>query len=86
MNTTITLRNNFHNTSADLRVSDLRIAEELGNGNDYFCTITENQMRRAAKKLCGISDCKCGTVRGPQNHDGLKLVVMRQTEHGLVRV
>lgn len=81
----IELKNNFHNTSAKLNVSDLRIAEELGNGNDYFCTITESQMNRAARKLCGIKDCTCGTVRGPQTHNGRKLAVMHETQHGLVQ-
>lgn len=82
----IELKNNFHNTSAKLNVSDLRIAEELGNGNDYFCTITATQMQRAARKLCGMKDCTCGTVRGPQTHNGRKLLVMRETQHGLVQI
>lgn len=83
---TIKLTNNFHGTSANLRVNDLRIAEELGSGTDYFCTITDNQYKRAAKKLCGMKDCTCGVVRGPQNHNGSKLIVMRETEFGLVGV
>ena len=83
---TIEIKNNFHNTTARLRVSDLRIAPELRDGNEYFCTITESQLRRAVRKLCGMKDCTCGGVRGPQKHNGVYLVVLAESEHGLHQI
>jgi hypothetical protein len=49
----ITLRNNFHNTEATVIALDN--------------IISARAMRRAKNKLCGISDCKCGGRRGPQD-------------------
>lgn len=51
MSQTITITNNFHNTTARLRVPD--------SGS-----ITKRQYQRAMRKLCGISDCTCGGERG----------------------
>lgn len=47
-----TLRNDFHNTSATVRPI---------NG-----VISAKAMKRAAKKLCGMSDCRCGVIRWPE--------------------
>jgi len=47
----IMLRNEFHNSEVRIR--------DLGKP-------TRNQYRRVRRMLCGMSDCKCGIVRGPQ--------------------
>ena len=47
----ITLKNDFHNSEVHVR--------DLGKP-------TRNQYRRVRRELCGMSDCKCGVVRGPQ--------------------
>ena len=48
-----TLYNDFHNTSARVRVE-----------KDDYDTIylTRSQINRANKKLCGMRDCICGGV------------------------
>lgn len=49
----VTLRNNFHNASARVRVGEL----------------SEATVRRVRKTLCGIKGCTCGDglgMRGPQ--------------------
>ena len=51
----ITLTNNFHGTSVNLRPRNGRLSPA--------------QMRRARKVLCGLSECKCGGIRGPQEYD-----------------
>ena len=55
----ITLKNEFHNTETRLRA-------QIGD------TLTVDQTRRAARKLCGFYDCVCGGEagqRGPQHTD-----------------
>jgi hypothetical protein len=49
----ITLRNDFHGTEVNIRAND----------GDILSTY---QMRRIEKKLCGMDECCCGIVRGPQ--------------------
>lgn len=49
----ITLRNDFHNTEAKVKVN---------NG-----IISGSSLKRAEKKLCGMSDCACGNIRGEQD-------------------
>jgi len=44
---TVTLRNNFHNTECNVRIPEA--TRKISGG----------QIRRARKKLCGISDCCC---------------------------
>ena len=46
----ITLKNNFHNTCVRVRAG----VEQV---------LTENQIRRIKRELCGIGYCKCGIVR-----------------------
>ena len=61
---TITLHNDFHNTSADVRVVSLPH------------TITPGQYRRLKATLCGATGCECGIIRGPQvGPDGQRLHV-----------
>ena len=55
----ITLKNEFHDT-------ETRVRAQIGD------TLTGNQVRRAARKLCGLYDCVCGGEagqRGPQHTD-----------------
>lgn len=64
-----TLRNDFHNTYASVRYTP---GEPL----------TDSQVKRAARKLCGMSDCRCsdGTgIRGPQD---ATVVVEQQCDLG----
>lgn len=54
----ITIHNNFHNTSVNVRAS---IGDEL----------TATQVNRVRRELCGIRDCCCGgslKERGPLNN------------------
>lgn len=44
-----TLKNDFHNTEATVRVSEGKVSEAV--------------MIRAEKKLCDIKDCTCGGVQ-----------------------
>ena len=53
---TITLRNNFHNSEVNVRIAE------------WGATLTESQAKRVRKELCGLSECTCGAVRGPQGH------------------
>jgi hypothetical protein len=50
----VTFRNDFHNTTATA------FAEPVHGG----LRLTTSQVNRASKKLCGMSDCACGTFRG----------------------
>lgn len=54
----ITLRNDFHNTEARIRVKSL----DYGPDGE----ITARQLRRAKAKLCGVRGCTCGGIRGHQ--------------------
>ena len=51
---TATLRNDFHDTRVNVRV--------LEDGR-----LSKTQVRRIRRELCGIHDCRCGAVRGPQD-------------------
>jgi len=52
--TTITLKNDFHRTAVNV---------QLRGGQTI---LTKSQMRRVNRTLCGVTDCKCGGIRGPQ--------------------
>jgi hypothetical protein len=67
----ITLTNDFHNTEVRIRVDRLPAA------------LSERQTKRVIGALCGIPDCRCGIIRGPQEHDGRKLITgWEQTQQG----
>ena len=59
----LTLTNDFHNTSVNVIVPSLPY------------TLSERQTRRAMDALCGMGDCTCGSIRGPQYHDSQRLSV-----------
>lgn len=50
----ITLKNNFHNTEATVVVKG--------------GIIKAAAMKAAERKLCGMKECTCGGVRGPQDY------------------
>lgn len=50
----LTLRNNFHETNADVRISG------------FPATLTPAQTKRVKRALCGVTGCTCGGVRGRQ--------------------
>lgn len=68
----VKLTNNFHNTTATVR------AVVLDFGTHQEITLAKRQMDRAARKLCGIKDCRGGGpagIRGYQEVFGKKLIV-----------
>jgi len=69
----ITLRNDFHRSEARVRIEGIP-------GN-----LSPAQVQRARKVLCGLHDCTCGGVRGPQSHDGRQLW-LEQTYDGQGRL
>lgn len=52
--TTVELRNDFHHSAVRVRATGL---------------LSEVATRRVYRELCGIRECTCGGIRGPQ--DGL---------------
>jgi len=71
----ITLTNDFHNTAIRVRVDRLPAA------------LSERQTKRVISALCGMSDCSCGVIRGPQSHDGKALVTdWDQGQQGSYRI
>lgn len=71
---TYTLRNDFHNTSVNVR------AEGLSHiYNEVEIKLSKSQIERACKSLCGIKDCTCGDdcgMRGPQlTNDGKRIII-----------
>lgn len=51
----ITLRNNFHKTECRVRVRALPARLSIRQGG------------RISHELCGINNCDCGDIRGPQD-------------------
>lgn len=51
----VTFRNDFHNTETTC------VAEVVPGG----LRLSRRQVNRAAKALCGMSDCMCSKFRGP---------------------
>ena len=47
----ITITNTFHGTSVNLIVAD-----------GEAVTLSEHQVKRAEKELCGMADCQCGAL------------------------
>ena len=62
----ITLKNSYHNTEC-IVLADTDDASEYWENLNIAAmsgdTRAINQKRRIHAKLCGSSDCKCGTVR-----------------------
>lgn len=69
MMTTITLRNDFHNTEVKVRgpwenAQDAWFAIQAAvHGETDPTEAAKRRLRRVRKALCGMKDCGCGTVR-----------------------
>ena len=55
-----TLKNDFHNTEVTVH------ARRHPDSQDDVYTLSKRQTARVIKELCGINDCCCGDIRGPQ--------------------
>lgn len=67
----ITIRNDFHRTSATVRAVETQIRRRTFTFDGVTETqtavyLSPAQTRRAARKLCPCKDCSCGTIRGEQ--------------------
>lgn len=65
---TVTLTNDFHNTSARVRVST-----KTSPGHGVIADLTVDQTKRVNRKLCGMSGCTCSGrlgTRGKQQGIG----------------
>jgi len=58
---TVTLRNDFHNSEARVRVAGLP------------ATLTRSQVVRVRRKLCGISGCTCGGPLGERGKQDVNI-------------
>jgi hypothetical protein len=58
--TKFTLRNSFHNTEVNVLV-------KRQDSGSY--ALSESQIKRVKRTLCGCSDCTCNWTRGPQQWD-----------------
>lgn len=68
----LTLTNDFHDTEARVRI-------------DVPGAMTYRQYKRAWKTLCGIADCRCGGIRGPQWHNGRRIALEDQAD-GTIKI
>ena len=69
---TVTLTNDFHGTTTVVRT------QVLDHGMHNEISLSRSQMDRAARKLCGIAECRChgpAGIRGPQEIFGKTLIV-----------
>ena len=66
----VTLRNDFHNSSVVMMLEP-----KSGVQNTTVVYPSAEQFKKAKNALCGTDGCTCGGIRGPQNHDGKKLIV-----------
>jgi hypothetical protein len=70
---TITLTNDFHNTTVTLRCE---VLSHIHNVSTAY--LSAGQIKRAKRELCGIAGCTCSGdagLRGRQEHDGKRLEV-----------
>lgn len=66
--TTITLTNNFHNTSANV---------QLVQADNGLYRISRATARRLRNKLCGSTDCTCGDTFGARGGVQMQIVAPR---------
>ena len=66
-----TIRSNFHNTRINI-VSEVDTA------------LSESQVKRIDRALCGISDCSCGGINNctVENRDGNRYEMVKDTNGG----
>lgn len=70
---TVTLKNDFHNTSTTARVRMY-----LQRDGTLTAKLSDRQLKRIHKDLCGQRDCLCGPsgIRGDQHtHGGRRFYV-----------
>ena len=65
----ITLKNDFHNSEAQMRMADGAI-------------ISPSQRRRAWKQLCGRTDCKCSDSLGQRGRQDHRLIFSPRSDGG----
>jgi hypothetical protein len=57
----------FHNASFDLEAT--AISQEA-DGPRYFAKISDRQLRKGNKEICGMSTCQCGGSLSPNSSAG----------------
>jgi hypothetical protein len=57
------LRNDFHNSQVQINLRGQR-------------HLSPSQAKRAHKQLCGMADCRCGGIRGPQSLKGKSVTLI----------
>jgi hypothetical protein len=59
-----TVYNKIHNTEYTFRVKkrDFSIIKNAGPEPVCLIKLTDNQVKRANRELCGMSDCHCGGI------------------------
>ena len=68
---TYTIRNDFHGSSVNVRCEG--VSHYPGECTIY---LSKSQIKRVNRALCGMSDCQCGSIRGQQEtNDGKRLIV-----------
>ena len=70
---TVTLTNDFHGTSVNLRCE---VLSHIHNVSTIYPSA--GQVKKSKAALCGIAGCTCSGedgTRGPQEHNGKRLVV-----------
>ena len=65
----MTIKNDFHNTSVVV------VGELVDYATHWETTLSDSQMKRVKRVLCGMRDCTCGGIRGRQEYLGKKLIV-----------
>lgn len=71
--TTVTLTNDFHNTSVRIRCE---VLSHIHNLSTIYPSV--GQIKKAKKALCGIDGCTCSGdagIRGRQEHNDKRLIV-----------
>ena len=78
----VTIKNNFHGTEARVK-SEVFWAEDINSKSVLRVILSDTQANRVGRKLCGMKDCTCGGIRGPQELDGRKLQIGVDQGHGV---
>lgn len=59
----ITIKNKMHNTEHTFRIADENFSEEDSPlGNVARVILSDSQVERADRALCGMPDCSCGGI------------------------
>ena len=74
---TYTLSNDFHGTKTKVR------CEGLSYWNEVVIKLSQSQVKKCARTLCGIKECTCGRIartRGVQFTDDNKRIIIEVAE------